>query len=93
MEATLNQNDPDMMMFARDVNLPQILIEKYEPGMIIPERGFVDAAASAGGKVTNCRFKVPGVHTYRGKTAVFLLLLPCAFFGGIFLPKKAFSVL
>lgn len=106
MQEMINQNYPGMMMFARDVNLPQKLIEKYQPGMIILERGFVDATARVGGMVTNCRycilsnhmanlslfeqgtnwrlhtaqhhsrFKVLGVHTYQGRTAIFLLHLP-----------------
>lgn len=106
IQAMLNKNYPGMMMFARDINLPQSLIEKYRPGMIIVERGFVDATARVGGMVTNCRycilsnhmanlgffdrgenwqlhvaqhhshFKVLDVHTFQGKTAIFLLHLP-----------------
>lgn len=102
----INKNYPGMMMFVRDVNLPQNLIEKYKSGMIILERGFVDATARVGEMVTNCRycilsnhmanignsgdginwqlhvaqhhshFKVLGVHTHCGKTAIFLLHLP-----------------
>ena len=106
IQAMINKNYPGMMMFARDINLPQNLIDKYKAGMIILERGFVDATARVGGMVTNCRycilsnhmanlgffehdtnwqlhvaqhhslFKVLGVHSYQGKTAIFLLHLP-----------------
>ena len=106
IQAMVNKNYPGMMMFARDVNLPQEMIDRYQPGMIILERGFVDATARVGGMVTNCRycilsnhmanvgmfeqgtnwqlhvaqhhsrFKVLGVHTCQGKTAIFLLHLP-----------------
>ena len=62
MQEMINKNYPGMMMFARDVDLPQRLIEKYSPGMIILERGFVDATARVGGMVTNCRYCILSNH-------------------------------
>ena len=62
MQEMINKNYPGMMMFVRDVDLPQKLIERYKPGTIIQERGFVDATARVGGMVTNCRYCILSNH-------------------------------
>ena len=42
----------------RDTNLSEIIISKYNPGMIIMERGFVDSSSKGGGITTNLRYLI-----------------------------------
>ena len=44
--------------YVRDVNLKPELAEKYEPGQIITEKGFVDASDRIGGMVTTHRYMI-----------------------------------
>ena len=44
--------------YVRDVNLDENLAEKYEPGQIITERGFVDASNRIGGMATSHRYLI-----------------------------------
>lgn len=106
LQYAINETYPGMMMFVRDLDLPDTMAAKYRPGRILRERAYVDASARVGGMVTShrfailsnhmtdlgmfgqnaqwqlhtaardSRFKVLGVHSYQGKTAIFLLHLP-----------------
>ena len=53
---------PGITLFARDVNLPSGLAEKYKAGMIIREKGFTDATIRFGGMVTSCRYVILSNH-------------------------------
>lgn len=53
---------PGITLFARDVNLPPELAEKYKAGMIIREKGFTDTTIRFGGMVTSCRYVILSNH-------------------------------
>ena len=53
---------PGITLFARDVDLPSGLAEKYKAGMIIREKGFTDATIRFGGMVTSCRYVILSNH-------------------------------
>lgn len=52
----------ELSLYCRDVNLPHEFAYKYESGMIIRERGFVDATALCGGMVTAYRYLIVSNH-------------------------------
>lgn len=62
LQATINEIFPGLTMFVRDVNLPQELAIRYEPGMIIGEKGFTDASCRIGGMVTSHRYTILSNH-------------------------------
>lgn len=49
-------------MYCRDANLPEELMHKYQRGMIIRERAFVDATALTGGVITSHRYIILSNH-------------------------------
>jgi hypothetical protein len=57
-----NSMYPGIGLYARDVNLPDKLCEKYEKGMIICERGFTDATNRFMGMVTTHRYVILSNH-------------------------------
>ncbi|WNY23485.1 hypothetical protein MmiHf6_07920 [Methanimicrococcus hongohii] len=61
-EEAVNQTIPGLTMFVRDVNLPDSLAQKYEPGMIIREKAFVDASMRVMGMVTTHRYAILSNH-------------------------------
>lgn len=62
IEKVINEIFPGLMMFVRDVNLPQELGAKYKAGMIIKEKGFTDASCRIGGMVTSHRYAILSNH-------------------------------
>lgn len=53
---------PGITLFARDVNLPAAFAEKYVPGLIIKERGFVDASIRFMGMAATHRYVILSNH-------------------------------
>ncbi len=51
-----------LVLFVRDTNLPYEITHKYHKGMIVKERGFVDATALRGGMVTAHRYMILSNH-------------------------------
>ncbi len=49
---------PGMGMFVRDVNLPEEIAEKYEPGKIIMHKGYTEASSRVAGMVATHRFAI-----------------------------------
>ena len=62
MEQVINEIFPGLTMYVRDVNLSPVCAEKYEPDMIIMERGFTDASNRVMGMVTMHRFAILSNH-------------------------------
>ena len=58
----MNSMYPGITLFARDVNLPPGLAEKYRAGMIIREKGFTDAQSSAACMATSHRYVILSNH-------------------------------
>jgi hypothetical protein len=52
----------NLQMFARDVNLPENLAEKYKTGLIIREPAMVDTSRRIGGMSTTHRFAILSNH-------------------------------
>lgn len=61
-EKAIEDTVTGMGMFARDVNLPAKIAQKYEPGRIILERAFTDASVRVAGMVTTHRFLILSNH-------------------------------
>lgn len=61
-EKVINEILPGLTMYVRDVNLPPICAEKYEPQTIIMERGFIDASSRVMGMITTHRFSILSNH-------------------------------
>ena len=61
-KAALNHTCSNLKQYCRDANLPYEITHKYQRGMIIRERGFVDATALSGGVVTNHRYIILSNH-------------------------------
>ena len=61
-EKLINDVFPGLTMYVRDVNLSPVCASKYEPGMIILERGFTDASCRVMGMVTTHRFAILSNH-------------------------------
>jgi hypothetical protein len=61
-EELLNRLLPGLQIFVRDINMSPEFINTYQPGMIIKERGFVDASARVGGMITSCRYAILSNH-------------------------------
>ena len=62
MEQVINGIFPGLTMYVRDVNLSPICAEKYQPDMIIKERGFTDASNRVMGMITTHRFAILSNH-------------------------------
>ena len=62
MENVINRVFPGLTMFVRDVNLPYDITKKYEPGLLIRERAFVDASCRVMGMITTHRFGILSNH-------------------------------
>lgn len=60
-EAAMNMTYRGLQMFVRDVNLGS-LASKYEPDLILTEKGFTDASIRVGGMVTSHRFAILSNH-------------------------------
>ena len=61
-EKLINEIFPGLTMYVRDVDLAPQVAAKYEPGMIIMERGFTDASCRVMGMVTSYRFAILSNH-------------------------------
>ncbi|MGI5894881.1 MAG: ADP-ribosylglycohydrolase family protein [Candidatus Merdivicinus sp.] len=62
LQAVANKMYPGMALYARDVNLPEELAEKYTPGRILREKGFTDASDRFIGMVTTHRYVILSNH-------------------------------
>lgn len=51
-----------LTLYCRDANLPYEITHRYNKGMIIRERGFVDATALTGGIITSHRYLILSNH-------------------------------
>lgn len=61
MEEIMNMTYPGLTMLYRDVNLG-VLGSRYKEGMIIREKGFVDASKRGSGIITTHRFAILSNH-------------------------------
>ncbi len=52
----------NLTVFCRDADLPYEIVHKYQRGMIIRERGFVDTTALSGGIITSHRYMIMSNH-------------------------------
>ena len=62
IEEATNRTFPGLMMFVRDVDLPDDIAKKYVPGLIIREKAFVDASHRVMGMMTTHRFGILSNH-------------------------------
>lgn len=62
LQAVTNKMYLGMALYARDVNLPEELAEKYTPGRILREKGFTDASDRFMGMVTTHRYVILSNH-------------------------------
>ena len=62
LEKAMNKIYPGLTMFVRDVNLPDHIAGVYQPGMILREKGFVDASIRVMGMVTTHRYVILSNH-------------------------------
>lgn len=62
LQKVLNETYPGLTMYVRDVDMAPELVEKYETGMIIRERGFVDASCRVMGMETTHRYAILSNH-------------------------------
>lgn len=60
--AAIQSTCSNLIQHCRDANLPYEITHKYQKGMIIRERGFVDATALSGGVITNHRYIILSNH-------------------------------
>ena len=56
LEAIADSVYPGIALFARDVNLPPVLAQRYTKGLVIREKAFTDATSRFMGMVTTHRF-------------------------------------
>lgn len=61
-ENLANKTFPGLMMFVRDVNLPDTIASKYNQGMIIHEKGFTDTSFRVMGMITTHRYSILSNH-------------------------------
>ncbi len=64
IKAAIQATCSDLVLFARDANLPYEIMHKYQKGMIIRERAFVDASAVVGGFLANHRYMILSNHMH-----------------------------
>lgn len=62
IEDIFNRTFAGLSLFYRDCELSQNLIDKYQVGQIIQERGFTDATYKGGGLATNLRYLIASAH-------------------------------
>lgn len=62
IEGLVNEILPGLSMYVRDVNLSPEIASMYKPGMIIREKGFVDASCRVMGMVTSHRYAILSNH-------------------------------
>jgi len=62
IEKVINHTLQGLTMYVRDVNLPAELVNKYDRGMIIKERIFVDASRRVQGMITTHRYAILSNH-------------------------------
>ena len=63
IEEIINQTYPGLAMYVRDVNLPVEYARKYEPGLLVREKGFTDASCRvSGGMATSHRYTILSNH-------------------------------
>ena len=62
MQAVVDKMYPGMALFARDVNLPEVLAQRYTPGLIIREKAFTDASDRFMGMLTTHRYVILSNH-------------------------------
>lgn len=62
LNLAIQQTCSNLIQHYRDANLPSEITNKYQKGMIIKERGFVDATALSGGIITNHRYIILSNH-------------------------------
>lgn len=62
IKAAITATCSNLTQYCRDANLPYEITHKYRRGMILKERGFVDATALSGGVPTNHRFIILSNH-------------------------------
>ena len=62
IEDAINDIMPGLTMYVRDVNLTDEIASKYQPGMIIMEKGFTDASNRVMGMVTSHRYAILSNH-------------------------------
>ncbi|MTG97002.1 MULTISPECIES: hypothetical protein [Myroides] len=62
IEEIFNMTFAGLSLFYRDCELSQNLINKYQIGQIIQERGFTDATYKGGGLATNMRYLIASAH-------------------------------
>lgn len=62
IKAAIQTTCSNLIQHCRDANLPYEITHKYQKGMIIREKGFVDATALSGGIVTNHRYIILSNH-------------------------------
>lgn len=61
-EKLLNDVFPGLTMYVRDADLSPVCASRYQPGMIILERGFTDASCRVMGMVTTHRCAILSNH-------------------------------
>lgn len=64
MQNIINQMYPGITMLVRDVNLPDSIVNKYVPGMIIREKAFTDASCRVMGMITTHRYIILSNHMF-----------------------------
>lgn len=62
LQAAIQKTCNNLRVHVRDADLPEALTHKYQRGMIIRERGFVDATALCGGLVKAHRYMILSNH-------------------------------
>lgn len=62
IEDIFNRTFAGLSLFYRDCELSQDLIDKYEVGQVIQERGFTDATYKGGGLTANLRYLIASAH-------------------------------
>ena len=62
LEAIADRVYPGIALFARDVNLPPVLAQRYTKGLVIREKAFTDATSRFMGMVTTHRFVILSNH-------------------------------
>ncbi|MDQ3015684.1 MAG: hypothetical protein M3R25_03040 [Bacteroidota bacterium] len=62
IEDIYDQTFSGLALFYRDTNLTENLIERYQVGQILTERGFIDLTYLGGGMATNLRYLIASSH-------------------------------
>lgn len=62
IKIALQSTCSNLVAYCRDADLPYDIVHKYQKGMIIRERGFVDTTAMHGGIITTHRYIILSNH-------------------------------